>query len=286
VQVLQNPNGLSPLSTFFLKIYSRVATHPRLFTLSQKFAWLGTYLASPFSDYVHLPAFTGWGYSKDLPKFAGKTFRERYESRQVREETTSYFKDEHVTLSVSEGSLPRKSGTLRSQWREAPLPQSDMARTKQFIQELTAVQGHVHRTDDPTQAIVDFLQSRNINHIHLEPNVLDESVLSKAGITVSHEPDPALRVGVTKALCGLADTGSILEADGDGSPLHASLLSEIHIAVLHESDILPALENALHLTGATRSAVFITGHSRTGDIEMSHTIGVHGPKELIVVLWA
>jgi len=276
-------NGLSPLSTFFLKIYSRVATHPELFTLTQKFAWLGTYLASPFSDYVHLPAFTGWGYSKDLPKFAGKTFRERYGSRQVREETTSYFKHEHVTLSVSEGSLPRKSETLRSQ---QTLPQSDMERTNQFIQELTAVHGHVHHTEDPTQAIVDFLQSRNINQIHLEPNVLDEAILSKAGITVSHEPDPALRVGVTKALCGLADTGSILEADGDGSPLQASLLSEIHIAVLHESDILPSLENALHLTGATRSAVFITGPSRTGDIEMSHTIGVHGPKELIVVLWA
>jgi len=157
---------------------------------------------------------------------------------------------------------------------------------EQFTKELTAVHGLVHHAEDPTQSIVDLLRSRNINHIHLEPNVLDESVLSKAGITFSHEPDPAIRVGVTKAICGLADTGSILETDGEGSPLHASLLSEIHIAVLHTSDIQPSLEDAIQLTGKTKSAVFITGPSATGDIEGVLTIGVHGPGELIVMLSA
>jgi L-lactate utilization protein LutC len=109
---------------------------------------------------------------------------------------------------------------------------------------------------------------------------LDESALSKAGITFSHEPDPAIRVGVTKAICGLADTGSVLEADGEGSPLHASLLSEIHLAVLHTSNLYPSLENAIHLVHDTKSAVFITGPSATGDIESVHTIGVHGPGEI------
>jgi len=142
------------------------------------------------------------------------------------------------------------------------------------------VHGHVHHTEDPTQSIIEFLRSRDIHHIHLEPNVLDESVLSKAGITFSHEPDPEIRVGVTKALCAVADIGSMLEADGEGSPLHASLLSEIHLAVLNTSDIYPSLENAIHLTRHTKSAVFITGPSATGDIESVHTIGVHGPGEV------
>ncbi len=172
----------------------------------------------------------------------------------------------------------------KAELRDSPTSaiQSDLV--EQFTQELTAVKGFVHHTEDPTQSIVDFLRSRNINHIHLEPNVLDEAVLSKAGITFSHEPDPAIRVGVTKAICGLADTGSILEVDGEGSPLHASLLSEIHIAVLHTSDIHPSLEHAIQLTGETKSAVFITGPSATGDIEGVLTIGVHGPGELIVML--
>ena len=60
--------------TSFYKYTAASRTHPKLFALSQKFASLGTYLLSPFSDYIQLPAFTGWGYSKDLPRFAGKSF--------------------------------------------------------------------------------------------------------------------------------------------------------------------------------------------------------------------
>ncbi|HKJ38120.1 MAG TPA: LUD domain-containing protein, partial [Anaerolineales bacterium] len=74
------------------------------------------------------------------------------------------------------------------------------------------------------------------------------------------------------------------EADDEGDKLYASLLPDIHLAVLRESDIYPSLENAIHLTQGTKSAVFITGPSRTGDIEMSHTIGVHGPGEVVVFL--
>jgi len=139
---------------------------------------------------------------------------------------------------------------------------------------------------DLTDKVIDFLQSRSIDRIHLEPHVLDELALEKAGITVSHASDAALRVGVTKAVCGLADTGSILIADGEGDPLQASLLPEIHIAVLCISDILPSLADAMRLPilRQSRAAVVITGPSRTADIEMSLTIGVHGPGEVHVFL--
>lgn len=263
----EGSNGLSSMSKIFLQTYSRLATHPKLFAFAQKFAWLGTSLAAPFSPYVRMPAFTGWGYSKDMPKFAGKTFRNRwndvktYTGKQVdtnKTQLVNTYTSKHVELA---NSIPVSLVSL-------------------FTQELTAIHGHVYHAENPTQSIIDFLHSRNIAHIHLEPNVLDESALSKAGITFSHEPDPTIRVGVTKAICGLADTGSMLEADGEGSPLHASLLSEIHLAVLHTSDLYPSLENAIHLVRDTKSAVFITGPSATGDIESVHTIGVHGPGEI------
>jgi len=61
-------------------------------------------------------------------------------------------------------------------------------------------------------------------------------------------------------------------------------LTEIHLAVLKRSDIYPSMNDAIHLTRGTRSAVFITGPSRTADIEMTLTIGVHGPGELHVLL--
>jgi L-lactate dehydrogenase complex protein LldF len=273
--------GLSSMSKLFLKTYSRLATHPRLFALSQKFAALGTFLLSPFSDHIRLPAFTGWGYSKDLPRFARKTFRDNW--AKIHEENATFPKERRDDVSEAKDlSHAHKDSSV------APLPQSDISRVEQFIEELAEVSGQVVRTTkgEVTNQVVKFLRSRNIKHIHLEPKVLDEELLQKAGITVSHESDAAIRVGVTKAICGLADTGSILEADGEGGKLFASLLPEIHLAVLNESDIHPSLEHALSLTRETKSAVFITGPSRTGDIEMSHTIGVHGPGEIVVFLAA
>ena len=132
--------------------------------------------------------------------------------------------------------------------------------------------------------MIEFLNSRGVNKIHLEPNTLDEILLHAAGIEFTHEPDPQILVGVTNAICGLADTGSVLIVDGAGDPLKASLLPEIHIAVLKSSDILPSLPDAMHLVKNTSAAVFITGPSRTADIEMTLTIGVHGPKEIHVFL--
>ena len=159
-----------------------------------------------------------------------------------------------------------------------------LQKVEQFTQELTALSGHVISTNNPTQDIVDFLKSRGLNKIHLEPNTLDESLLQKADIIFTRTPDPALKAGVTKAVCGLADTGSVLIVDGAGDPLKASLLPEIHIAVLKSSDIFPSLPDAMHLVRNTSAAVFITGPSRTADIEMTLTIGVHGPKEIHVFL--
>ena len=257
-------HGLTLFSTFSLRIYSRFALHRHLFTLAQKFAALGTSLLAPFSTWIRLPAFTGWGYSKDLPRFARKSFREKWEGMQVNTETGRH---------VHTNKLSDKEETLRS-------AQGDIDFVERFTQELTAVHGHVHHAEDATRSIIQFLQSRNINRIQLEPNVLDEGALAQAGIAFSHEPDPGIRAGVTKAQCGVADTGSVLEADGEGKSLLASLLPEIHLAVLRTSQIYPSLENAIHLVKNTKSAVFVTGPSATGDIESVHTIGVHGPREV------
>jgi L-lactate utilization protein LutC len=158
----------------------------------------------------------------------------------------------------------------------------------QFTDELTKVSGNVIRTApaDLTNNVIDFLKARQIDRIHLEPNVLDKASLQEAGIIISHAPDPSLRVGVTKAVCGLADTGSVLIVDGEGDPLQASLLPQIHIAVLCDSDILPSLAEAMTLPvlRQSRAAAVITGPSRTADIEMSLTIGMHGPGEVCVFL--
>lgn len=255
---------ISPLSKIFMQIYSRVARDPRLFAVSQRLAAAGSFLVSPLSQWIRLPAFTGWGHSKDLPRFATRPFRARF--NKTTETESEVWRLRSNTLNPTSGDVG-----LHISYHD-------------FTNELTAVGGHVIPTDNPTQDIIAFLQSRNIDHIHLEPNVLDESALASANVISTSTPNPAIRVGVTKAICGLADTGSILIVDGEGSPLYASLLPEVHIAVLRKSTILPSLENAMSLVRESKAAVFITGPSRTADIEMTLTIGVHGPGELHVFL--
>ena len=267
--------GLSTLGRLFMQVYSRIAPYPRLFAFSQRFGSLGTHLISPFSKMAWIPSFTGWGYSKDFPKFASRPFRARFELLTKRP----------VETNQADGAKQKES-PVQEVTRPINASEQDVNRVEQFITEFTTVGGKLNRisADELTNKVIDLLKSKDFTRIHLGSNVLDANVLQKAGITVSHTPDPEIRVGVTKSICALADTGSILEADGAGRSLHASLLPEIHIALLRESEILPSLEQAIHLVRDTKSAVFITGPSRTADIEMSLTIGMHGPGEVHVFL--
>jgi len=282
--------GLSPSTKFGLQIYTRLVTHPRLYAASQKFAALGSLLFASSSQWIRLPAFTGWGYSKDFPRFVGKTFRDTWNKNDVilPKEHRDYVSKATLPGTARQGKCaPHASAgeDLLHNDRDssvAPLPQSDMDKVGQFTSELTALSGHVYQTKNVTKDIIEFLKTHDINKIHLEPKTMDENLLREANIEFTYCPDLQTPVGVTNALCGLADTGSVLIADGEGSPLHASLLPEIHIAVLKSSDILSSLSDAMPLLKNSSAAVFITGPSRTADIEMTLTIGVHGPKEIHV----
>jgi L-lactate dehydrogenase complex protein LldF len=251
--------GLTWPTRFFLKIYTRLATRPRLFALAQKFASLTSHLLAPRSQWMRLPAFTGWGYSKDMPRFAGRTFRERF----------------NKSITGDAETIPRSAPATHPE-KIPPVRPANLL--SQFTSELTALSGNVHLTENPTEAIIEYLSSKRISKIHLQPDILDEPQLRQAGIDFTHQPDARISVGVTKAWVGLADTGSILAADEE---LLGSLLPEIHIAVLKSKDILPSLPDAIRFVEG-KNAVFITGPSRTADIEMTLTIGVHGPTELHV----
>ncbi len=95
-------------------------------------------------------------------------------------------------------------------------------------------------------------------------------------------------VGVTGAQAGLAETGSIVVASGPGRPRLASLLPPIHVALLDRRLLVESLPDLIaarpDLMTAGANVVCITGPSRTADIEHTLTRGVHGPREIHVVL--
>lgn len=98
------------------------------------------------------------------------------------------------------------------------------------------------------------------------------------------------QIGVTGSDFALAETGTLILMSGPGRPRTTSLLPETHVAIFGKSRLLETLEQvgvileALHAEpeSARRGAVvnFITGPSRTADIELTLTRGVHGPKEV------
>jgi L-lactate dehydrogenase complex protein LldG len=101
------------------------------------------------------------------------------------------------------------------------------------------------------------------------------------------ELDP-VTVGLTGTLAGLADTGSLVLVSGPGRGRMASLLPPVHVAVLRADQIYPtyAAFLAAHpdIVEEGSNLVLVTGPSRTADIEMTLTRGVHGPGEVITVL--
>jgi L-lactate dehydrogenase complex protein LldG len=109
-------------------------------------------------------------------------------------------------------------------------------------------------------------------------------ILQRKGVKIQHEAHPDIRVGLTGSIAGIAETGSLVIPSGVGRPQTASLLPEIHLAILHEKDIYANLAMILRLNEIfEKSAVtLVSGPSRTADIEMTLTIGVHGPGELHV----
>jgi len=95
---------------------------------------------------------------------------------------------------------------------------------------------------------------------------------------------------ISTARAGIAQTGSLLLDLTDPVGRSATALPPIHLVILKESAILPDLRAAAPLLGTALAATenaylsLTTGPSRTADIERVLTIGVHGPKELHILI--
>ncbi|MGH8700231.1 MAG: LutC/YkgG family protein [Burkholderiales bacterium] len=96
-------------------------------------------------------------------------------------------------------------------------------------------------------------------------------------------------VGITGAFCAIAETGTLMTVSGRETPATVSLLPETHVAVVRRSRIVRGMEEAWQLARSElgrlpRAVTFISGPSRTADIEQTVTLGAHGPYRVHVIL--
>ncbi len=106
------------------------------------------------------------------------------------------------------------------------------------------------------------------------------------------ELEPAT-VCITGADVAIAESATIVLHSGAGRPRLASLLAPIYIAVLRRSQLVRGLGEALvalrsrypnDFFGDASTLTLITGPSRTADIELTLTLGVHGPREVHAII--
>jgi L-lactate dehydrogenase complex protein LldG len=111
-----------------------------------------------------------------------------------------------------------------------------------------------------------------------------------AGLQIAARPaNGDDKVGITGTYCALAENGTLMLLSGEDTHATTSLLPDNHIAIVPASRIVRAMEDGWDLLRRERGSLprqvnFVSGPSRTADIEMTMVLGAHGPFRVHVVI--
>jgi L-lactate dehydrogenase complex protein LldG len=139
-------------------------------------------------------------------------------------------------------------------------------------------------------AVAAYLDSIGVPRRAIGWNTLGELPWAQAGIELEcRRPVDADLVGITGCFCAIAETGTLMLLSGPDTFASASLLPQTHIAILPASRIVAGMEDAFELARSERGELpratnFISGPSRTADIEQTIVLGAHGPYRVHVII--
>jgi L-lactate dehydrogenase complex protein LldG len=164
-----------------------------------------------------------------------------------------------------------------------------------MAREHTATLARVGAADDVPAAIAEYLKAGNLPpRLRLAPDTAlealpwDRQPLLEVARGRAEAGD---EVSVSGAFAAVAETGTLMLTSGAGSPTTLNFLPDTHIVVLRASQIVGPYEDAWERVRAAygkgalpRTVNFITGPSRTADIEQTIQLGAHGPRRLHIVL--
>ena len=161
---------------------------------------------------------------------------------------------------------------------------------------LAATVARVDRDADVPAAIADYLARANLpTELRLAPQPWLQNLPwdSRPLLTVrTGRADAADPISVTPAFVGIAETGTLMLASGAETPTTLNFLPDTHIVVLTAGQIVRAYEDGWqrlrdrHAGGNDwpRAVNFVSGPSRTADIEQELIMGAHGPRRLHIIV--
>ena len=142
-----------------------------------------------------------------------------------------------------------------------------------------------------SRAVADYLDERGLGKeiVVTTDSFLEQVRWSNEFAVARRAADPGDCVSVTGAFAGVAETGTLVFVSDRETPTTLNFLPETHVAVLARDRLVAHPEDVWAVLRAERPASprtvnFITGPSRTGDIELQLELGAHGPRRLHVLL--
>ncbi len=172
-----------------------------------------------------------------------------------------------------------------------------LAMFAQFAEEADATTVRVPDRNSVPKAIAEYLAARNLpaEAVMAPDAALDAYPWADQPLLTirrdrARESDA---VGITTAFCAIAETGTIMLASSPDAPTTLNFLPGTHIVVIEKSRVVGSYEeawarlrerNAGEGGAMPRAVNFVTGPSRTGDIEQRLQLGAHGPIRLHLVL--
>lgn len=173
-----------------------------------------------------------------------------------------------------------------------------------FISELSNVNTKILEASDETEinkVILNLTKEKKLESFSIwESQYLKKLKLKKslkhAGlklITAKYKNRIAnSNIGITEADYAIVDTGTLVLLTKNNQPRSVSLLPPIHLAIVRPEKLVRNIQDLFVILKSEQEEeedimscmTFITGPSRTADIELNLTLGVHGPKELYVII--
>jgi L-lactate dehydrogenase complex protein LldG len=180
----------------------------------------------------------------------------------------------------------RVRSTERPRSYVPPTPAADPVAA--FAERATAVNADVRILNNACEipdAVAALLRGKNLPaEIHVAP---DTQAMNIGALAVKRTPPGPDDAALTTAQFGIAETGTLAYPASAQNPASWHFRPGFEIAVLKASDIVANMETVIarvKAKGLPHTLNFVTGPSRTGDIEQTLEIGAHGPKALAILI--